>query len=181
MSSCARPFCMCSIMSNHAEAHLFQLCQGQGSVPCLSMIQSNHISQTLTNGGLWSSNVCAQYRWLMWVCPKTNTMRNYLSQSPPPSNLSNTDPVGQPKFNFVQHLPCMSESRLPWLETTLWTRLGLGLPQPEVRQNDISLRRLIVTGSQSQARAKIRDGTSDSLIKGSGESKQRIEQCWVPR
>lgn len=33
-----------------------------------------------------------------------------------------------------QNSPCMSESRLPWLETTLCTLLGLSLPQPEERK-----------------------------------------------
>lgn len=34
-------------------------------------------------------------------------------------------------FPLFWFLPCMSESRLPWLETTLWTLLGLSLPQPD--------------------------------------------------
>lgn len=65
-----------------------------------------------------------------------------LSQRP---HSSHTDLAGQPLVSFVQPLPCISESRLPWLETTLWTRLGLSLPQPEERQFDISVRRFSVS------------------------------------
>lgn len=38
----------------------------------------------------------------------------------------------------------MSESRLPWLETTLWTRLGLSLPPPEERKQEVIEERVSV-------------------------------------
>lgn len=69
-----------------------------------------------------------------------------LSQPPHSSNISNANHAAQPSFIFAQHLPCMSESMLPWLETTLWTRLGLSLPQPEERHFDISVIRFSVSG-----------------------------------
>lgn len=41
------------------------------------------------------------------------------------------DPPSKPLIlHLQQNSPCMSESRLPWLETTLWTLLGLSFPQP---------------------------------------------------
>lgn len=54
--------CLCSCMQlNHTKAHLFRLCQGQGSVLCLSLVGSTHTRQTKWTLGFKCAWV--KYEW----------------------------------------------------------------------------------------------------------------------